>query len=168
MFYKNFKTVTYCVARWVNQVTEEQLRKDADFLQKYVKIDKIYLESNRDEFATREKVEMVKTVMDEYGIEVSGGITTVTPNLNEEDKKRQRLFNTFCYCNEPMRARLKEISEYTASLFDEFIIDTDRPDCGAVNAHCVSVHTVHRSSDYRNGLQQYIDIADVGHIVHNN
>ncbi|MBR6155137.1 MAG: hypothetical protein IKQ43_11945 [Treponema sp.] len=123
MFYKNFKTVTYCVARWVNQVTEEQLRKDADFLQKYVKIDKIYLESYRDEFATREKVEMVKKVMDEYGIEVSGGITTVTPNLNEEDKKRQRLFNTFCYCNEPMRARLKEISEYTASLFDEFIID---------------------------------------------
>ena len=37
MFYKNFKTVTYCVAGWVNHVTEEQLRKEADFLQKYVK-----------------------------------------------------------------------------------------------------------------------------------
>ena len=33
MFYKNFKTVTYCVAGWVNHVTEEQLRKEADFLQ---------------------------------------------------------------------------------------------------------------------------------------
>ncbi|MCR4714093.1 MAG: hypothetical protein K5751_06890 [Treponemataceae bacterium] len=123
MFYKNFKTVTYCVAGWVNRVNEEQLRKDADFFQKYVKLDKIYLETYRDEFASKEKIEMFKRVMKDYGIEVSGGITTVTPNLNETDKKRQRLFNTFCYCNEPMRAHLKEISEYTASLFDEFIID---------------------------------------------
>ena len=123
MFYKNFKTVTYCVAGWINHVTEEGLRRDADFLQKYVKIDKIYLETYRDEFASREQIEMVKRVMKDYGIEVSGGITTVTPDLNDSDKKRQRLFNTFCYCNEPMRARLKEVSEYTASLFDEFIID---------------------------------------------
>ena len=123
MFYKNFKTVTYCIAAWVNRVTEEQLRKDADFLQKYVKIDKIYLETYREEFVKREQIEMIKRVMKEYGIEVSGGITTVTPDLNESDKKRQRLFNTFCYCNEPMRARLKEVSEYTAGLFDEFIID---------------------------------------------
>ena len=123
MFYKNFKTVTYCVARWVNHITEEQLRKDTDFLQKYVKLDKIYLETYRDEFASKEQIEMIKRVMKEYGIEVSGGITTVTPDLNESDKKRQRLFNTFCYSNEPMRARLKEVSEYTASMFDEFIID---------------------------------------------
>ena len=123
MFYKNFKTVTYCITAWVNRVTEEELRKEADFLQKYVKIDKIYLETYRDEFSKREQLEMIKRVMKEYGIEVSGGITTVTPDLNESDKKRQRLFNTFCYCNEPMRARLKEVSEYTASLFDEFIID---------------------------------------------
>ena len=86
MFYKNFKTVTYCVAGWVNHVTEEQLRKDADFLQKYVKIDKIYLETYRDEFASPEQIEMVKRVMKDYGIEVSGGITTVTPDLNESDK----------------------------------------------------------------------------------
>jgi hypothetical protein len=123
MFYKNFKTVTYCVAGWINRVSEEQLRKDADFFQKYVKIDKIYLETFRDEFASKEKIELVKSIMKEYGIEVSGGITPVTPDLNESDKKRQRLFNTFCYSNEPMRARIQEISEYTASLFDEFIID---------------------------------------------
>ena len=123
MHYKNFKTVTYCVAGWVNHITEEELRSQADFLQKYVGIDKIYLETYRDEFAKKEQLDMFKRVMKDYGIEVSGGITTVTPDLNETDKKRQRLFNTFCYCNEPMRARLKEVSEYTASQFDEFIID---------------------------------------------
>ena len=26
MHYKNFKTVTYCVAGWVNHITEEELR----------------------------------------------------------------------------------------------------------------------------------------------
>ena len=31
MHYKNFKTVLYCVTSWVNHVTEEQLRKEADF-----------------------------------------------------------------------------------------------------------------------------------------
>ena len=123
MFYKNFKTVTYCVASWVNRISEEQLREEADFFQKYVKLDKIYLESYRDEFAKKEQIEMFKQVMKDYNIEVSGGITTVTPDLNESDKKRQRLFNTFCYCNDAMRNRLKEVSEYTASLFDEFIID---------------------------------------------
>ncbi len=123
MHYKNFKTVTYCVAGWVNHITEKDLREQTEWLQKYVGIDKIYLETYRDEFAKQEQLDMFKRVMADYGIEVSGGITTVTPDLNETDKKRQRLFNTFCYCNEPMRARLKEVSEYTAKNFDEFIID---------------------------------------------
>ncbi len=123
MHYKNFKTVLYCVAGWVNHVTEEQLRKDADFFQKYVGIDKIYLETYRDEFASKEQLELVKRVMKDHGIEVSGGITTVSPDLNESDKKRKRLFSTLCYCNEPMRELTKKVAEYTASMFDEFIID---------------------------------------------
>lgn len=122
-FYKNFKSVTYCVAQWADRVTEADLRAEADFLKKYVGIDKVYLETYRGLFARKEQIQMIKKVLGEYGIEVAGGITTVTPDLNESDKKRQRIFETFCYCNEPMRARLKEVSEYTASLFDEFIID---------------------------------------------
>ena len=123
MHYKNFKTVLYCVTGWVNRVTEEELRKEAEFFQKYVGVDKIYLEAFRDEFSKKEQLELIKRVMKEYNIEVSGGITTVCPDQNESDKKRQRLFNTICYCNEPMRELTKKISEYTASMFDEFIID---------------------------------------------
>ena len=122
-YFKNFKSVTYCVAQWVDGVTEPELRKQADWLQKYVGIDKVYLETFRGSFARKEQILMIKKVLKEYGIEVSGGITTVTPDLNKSDKKRQRLFETFCYCNEPMRAKLKEVSEYTAQFFDEFIID---------------------------------------------
>lgn len=121
--YKNFKTVTYCVAQWADHITEDELRVQADWLQKYVGIDKVYLETYRDVFARKEQLLMIKRVLEEYGIEVSGGITTVTPPLNDSDRQLQRLFGTFCYCNQGMRDRLKEISEYTASLFDEFIID---------------------------------------------
>jgi len=121
--FKNFKSVTFCVAQWADKVSESQLRKEADWLQKYVGIDKVYLETFRGQFARREQIEMIKKVLQEYGIEVSGGITTVCPDLNESDKNRQRLFDTMCYCNEAMRNKLKEVSEYTASLFDEFIID---------------------------------------------
>ncbi len=121
--YKNFKSVTYLVAGWADKITEEQLRSDLDFFKKYAPLDKVYLETYRDVFCRKEQILMIKKVLEENGIEVSGGITTVTPDINDSDKKRQRLFNTFCYCNEPMRNRLKEVSEYTASLFDEFIID---------------------------------------------
>ena len=121
--FKNFKSVTYCVAQWTDRISEEQLRKEADWLQKYVGIDKVYLETFRGVLARKEQIEMIKRVLKEYNIEVSGGITTVTPDLNDSDKNRQRLFDTMCYCNEAMRNKLKEVSEYTASLFDEFIID---------------------------------------------
>lgn len=122
-FYKNFKTVVYCVAMWADKVKEEELRKQADWLQKYIGVDKVYLETFRGKFARKEQLLMIKKVLEEYGIEVSGGITTVCPDLSDEDKKRQRLFDTFCYSNEKMRNLVKEISEYTASIFDEFIID---------------------------------------------
>lgn len=122
-YFKNFKTVTYCVAQWADKISEEELKKEAEWLQKYVYIDKVYLETFRGTFARKEQIEMIKRVLAEYKIEVSGGITTVTPDLNESDKKRHRLFETFCYCNEPMRALVKQVSEYTAQFFDEFIID---------------------------------------------
>lgn len=122
-YFKNFKSVTYCVAQWADRISQKELQIQTEWLQKYVKIDKVYLETFRGSFAQKEQLLMIKKVLEENGIEVAGGITTVTPNLNENDKKRQRLFETFCYCNEPMRNLLKQVSEYTASIFDEFIID---------------------------------------------
>ena len=122
-YFKNFKSVIYCVAGWADKISEEDLRTQTKWLQKYIKFDKVYLETFRGHFARKEQLLMIKKVLEENGVEVSGGITTVTPNLNESDKKRQRLFDTFCYSNEPMRNLLKQVSEYTASIFDEFIID---------------------------------------------
>ena len=95
-YFKNFKSVTYCVAQWADRISEPDLRKQADWLQKYVGIDKVYLETFRGTFARKEQIEMIKRVLKEYDIEVSGGITTVTPELNESDKQRHRHLETFC------------------------------------------------------------------------
>ena len=122
-YFKNFKSVTYCVAQWADHIDQENLIKQLDWLQKYIGIDKVYLETYRGSFARKEQILMIKKILEEMGIEVSGGITTVCPNLEEKDNERQRLFETLCYCDEGMRKRLKEVSEYTAGLFDEFIID---------------------------------------------
>ena len=122
--YENFKSVTLCVAQWAQRVTEQELRKEADWLQKYVGIEKVYLETFRGKLVDKKQLLMIKNILEnEYGIEVSGAITTVTPDLNDSDKKRQRLFETMCYCNEEHRKLIKEVSEYTASIFDEYIID---------------------------------------------
>jgi hypothetical protein len=94
------------------------------FFEKYVGVDKVYLETFRSETASKEQVDRCKRIFAEHGVRVSGGITTVTVDLDAEDRKqRRRLFNTFCYSNEAMRRLLKGKVEYTASLFDEFIID---------------------------------------------
>lgn len=122
--YQNFKTVVYCTAGEMSRVTEDELREQIDFFQKYVGVDKVYVEPFRGEaFVEREQLHRVKRVFKEAGIEIAGGITTVVPDLLPEDAKRQRLFETFCYTAPHMREKLTQVVEYIASEFDEFIID---------------------------------------------
>ncbi|MDR0948475.1 MAG: hypothetical protein LBM69_03015 [Lachnospiraceae bacterium] len=121
--YQNFKTVIYCVASGNEGETKESLQKEIAFFQKYVGVDKVYLEAYRDQKCSIEKLQLCKETLLEAGIEVSGGITSVVPNLSDEDQKRSRLFNTYCFSNEAMRKHWQDAVEYTASMFDEFIID---------------------------------------------
>ncbi len=122
--YKNFKTVVYCVAYWVENITEEELNKQIEWFSRYVKIDKVYVETFRELVASEKQILMCKRVFEEHGIEVAGGITTVIADQNDTDsRKRQRLFHTGCYSNEAMRNTLRDMSAYTAKFFDEFIID---------------------------------------------
>jgi hypothetical protein len=49
------------------------------------------------------------------GLQVAGGITYTIDESNN--------FETFCYTNPEHRKKVKEIAEYTAKYFDEFILD---------------------------------------------
>lgn len=124
MHYRNFKTVVYLPAWIAKNMTSEKLASDYEFLEKYIGLDKIYLETHRDDIdIDKEQILMIKNFLESKGVEVSGGITTVTPDFEGAQGGKRRLFNTMCYTDPAMREKVKEISEYTASLFDEVILD---------------------------------------------
>ncbi len=122
--FTNFKTCVYCTAQTLSSLDEETLTRDYAYLEKYVGIDKVYLETYRDgTWVAADHMKMIQNFFLNHGVEIAGGITTVTPPLVKEDEKRQRLFQTFCYSNEKMRNYLKKVVTYTAELFDEIILD---------------------------------------------
>ena len=120
--YRNFKLVAYFVAGGVKVATRDQLEKDLAFFDRHMRLDKIYLEAYRDIFVTEEQYHLCKEVLESHGIEVAGGITTTFP-ATEDEHHKQRLFNTFCYNDEKMVGRLKEVSTFLGKHCDEFIID---------------------------------------------
>ncbi len=122
--YRNFKVTVYCVAQVLDHMDPDTLSTQYDFIEKYVGIDKVYLEPYRGGcFVDKEKMRGFIDFFKGKGVEVSGGFTTVVPDLSDEDKKKQRIFGTFCYSNPKMRDYVKKVSEYCAEQFDEVILD---------------------------------------------
>ncbi|MBP5669160.1 MAG: hypothetical protein J6X14_02505 [Lachnospiraceae bacterium] len=122
--YQNFMTVVYIPAAVARDFTKEKLSSDLAFLEKYIGLDKVYLESHRtDVDVSEEQLLMIKEFLESKGVEVSGGITTTIDDFEGTEPGKQRLFQTFCYTDPAMRKRLKEISEFAAKLFDEIILD---------------------------------------------
>nr|AFK83744.1 hypothetical protein Mahau_2096 [uncultured bacterium 35A20] len=115
MHYKNFVNATYAPAGYLNDNSIEQLKADIEQVGRYIKIDKIYLETYRsDILVEREKMEAVKALFIKHGYQVSGGITTTV---------KQTLMGSMCFTDPENRKRLGEIAAYTAELFDEVMLD---------------------------------------------
>ncbi len=124
MHYKNFKTAVYIPALIAKTLTAEKLESDYVFIEKYVGLDKVYLETYRDGIKVgKDQLLMIKKFLEDKGVKVAGGITTVVPDFDGAEMGKRRLFNTVCYTDPAMRDVVKEISEYTAEFFDEVILD---------------------------------------------
>ena len=122
--YNNFRTVVYIPAEVADKFTPEKLASDWEWIEKYIGLDKVYLETHRNGTdVPAEQIRMIKSYLESKGVTVSGGITTTINDFEGAEGGKQRLFGTFCYTDPAMRARLKEISECTARLFDEIILD---------------------------------------------
>ena len=122
--FKHFKTVVYVPAHVARSFTEEKLEKDYAFLEKYIGLDKVYLETHRGDCDVEpDQIKKVKAFLESKGVEVSGGITTTIGDIEGSEPGKQRLFGTFCYTDPAMRKRQREISEEAAKLFDEIILD---------------------------------------------
>jgi len=115
--YKNFKLAVYCPARDVQRMADlDWLEKNFNLLDKYLDIDKVYLETYRGQTKVeRETILKVKKFFKDRGIQASGGITYVWNDA--------RQFESFCITDPEHRQIIQEIAEYTASMFDEIILD---------------------------------------------
>ena len=115
--YQNFKVAIYCTAYDVRQMSDlAWLTQRFDVISRYVKVNKVYLETHRDAMIVPEATMVqAKQFFADRGVETSGGITYT---VNERNR-----FQTYCYTDPAGRQKVQEIAEYTARLFDEFILD---------------------------------------------
>ncbi len=115
--YKNFKVAVYARVYEVRKMDSLQwLEPVWNEICQQVHVDKIYLETYRDQILVDEKtIESAKKFFEALGVKVAGGITFT---INESNR-----FQTFCYTNPESRKRVQEIAEYTAKHFDEIILD---------------------------------------------
>ncbi len=119
--YKNFNVAAYVYAYYLDKADESEIQRGIDYFNKYIPLSKVYLETHR---ATTdiplEKMKRAIEVFKRNGIAVSGGITS-TGTIGGNEKPS--LFDTFCFSDPDYRKKYLDIVEYTASLFDEIILD---------------------------------------------
>jgi hypothetical protein len=115
--YGPFDVAIYCPARDVRRMADlDWLGANWDMLCRYLRVDKVYLETFRSSMMVdRETVLKAKQFFEDRGVKVSGGITTTVHGGFP--------FRTFCYTDEEQRQKMVEIVRYTAELFDEVILD---------------------------------------------
>jgi hypothetical protein len=115
--YKNFKVSVYARAYEVREMNDvKKLDSTWTAITQQVKVDKIYLETHRDNIIVDDKtLETAKKYFLSHGVQVAGGITFT---MDEGDH-----FKTFCYSNPEQRLKAKALAELTAKHFDEFILD---------------------------------------------
>ena len=115
--YQNFKVSTYIRAQDVARMADEKFLNDTwKTVSTQVDLDKIYLETHRDAFTVDEKtMQKVKRFFLSKGLEVGGGITYTRSEPTD--------FETYSYARRDERQVVREVAEYTARLFDDFILD---------------------------------------------
>ena len=115
--FKNFKVSTYIRAQDIARMDDDKFLKDTwETVSSQVDLDKIYLETHRDAFIVPERTLLkVKKFFLQKGLEVGGGITYTRSEPTD--------FETYSYARENERQQVKEIAEYTAKHFDDFILD---------------------------------------------
>ncbi|MBR4602506.1 MAG: hypothetical protein IKO37_08095, partial [Prevotella sp.] len=115
--YQNFKVSTYIRAQDVARMADDIfLESTWRTISEQIDIDKIYLETHRDAFIVDEKTLLkVKNFFLKQGLEVGGGITYTISEPTD--------FETYSYATPADRDKVRQIAEYTAKHFDDFILD---------------------------------------------
>ena len=114
--YKNFDVATYATVRDVVLMNDPAyLESRWEAMSKYVKYDKIYLETSRDMIiADQPSLDAGKKFFLSKGLKVSGGITWTVDERNGV---------TFCYSDPKQLQKAIDIIQFTARNFDEILFD---------------------------------------------
>lgn len=145
--YRNFSVAIYARAYEVREMSDlNNLAVTWGKISQQLKVDKIYLETHRDKIIVDEKtLEGAKKFFESKGVKVAGGITFTMDERNH--------FETFCYTNPEQREKAKQIAEYTARHFDEFILDDFFfTDCKC--DFCIKAKGTQSWTDYRLNLMK--------------
>jgi hypothetical protein len=118
--YRNFNVEIFCCIQDEQKmiVDPHWLEESWNLITHSIKIDKVYLETYRDnEIMPEENIKKLKNFFISKGVKISGGIMASVAGPSGD-----RL-NGFCYSNPIDREKFRKIVSYTASLFDEIIFD---------------------------------------------
>jgi len=119
--YRNFSVASYMYAYYGANATDQQIREGMEKYLRAIPLDHVYVENHR---ATTdipvERLKQIKSILEEYGVRVSGGITS-TVFIN--DVLKPSLFDTFCYTDPAHRQEYLRIVREAAEVFDEIILD---------------------------------------------
>ena len=108
-------------AYYADKATDQEIREGMETYLRFLPLDHVYLENHR---ATTDipvkRLSEIKTILEEYGVRVSGGITS-TVLVNNSVKPS--LFDTFCYTDPTHRQEYLRVVREAAEVFDEIILD---------------------------------------------
>ncbi|MBS7635340.1 hypothetical protein KEJ34_07670 [Candidatus Bathyarchaeota archaeon] len=115
--YRNFGVAIYCQIRDVQRMRDlNWLESSFNLLKKYLKFNKVYLETYRDEiFPEREDMAKIKRFFESSEVKASAGIAFVASEMGYS--------RTFCHSNPKDLEKARRIIEFSAELFDEIILD---------------------------------------------
>jgi hypothetical protein len=115
--YENFDVAIYIPARVVQSFQDpEKLRGDWDRISRQLKVDKVYIEVQRDrDLVSDELLEQVKQFFVERGVQVAAGMA-----LSDGGRGQ---FRSFCYTDPADREFVQGAVELAARHFDEIIQD---------------------------------------------
>ena len=87
--YKHFKTVVYIPAQTAASFDEDKLRYDHEFIEKFIGLDKVYLETHRGDCDVDDsQLKMIRDYLESKGVTVSGGITTTIDDFEGAEQGR--------------------------------------------------------------------------------
>ncbi len=119
--YRHFNVASYLYAYDAEKLSDAEIRRGVEQYLRYLPLNKVYVENHRAKSDVPvSRLCQIKALLEEYGLTVSGGITS-TALVGKEQKPS--LFDTFCYTDPAHKAEYLRIVREAASVFDEIILD---------------------------------------------